>query len=121
MPFDGIVLKAVTEELQSELLHGRISKISQPTETEVILTIRNNRKNYQLLISIHPSYARIHLTDHKFINPFQPPNFCISLRKHIQNAIIEKIEQKELERILSIKLRAYNELGDQTYKTLLVE
>src|SRR5690625_6622399 len=58
MPFDGIVTKAITEELQEQLINGKLNKIHQPTNTELVLTIRNNRQNHVLLLSIHPMYAR---------------------------------------------------------------
>lgn len=121
MPFDGIVTRAVTRELQENLIGGRIDKIYEPTDTELILTIRNNRKNYSLLISIHPSYARIHLTETSFMNPETPPMFCMTLRKHLIGARIEQIEQVDMERIITISARGYDEIGDSAYHELIVE
>lgn len=121
MAYDGIVTKAITEELQEIVIPGRINKIYQPSETELVITIRANRKNHTLLLSIHPSYARIHLTNDKFQNPEQPPMFCMLLRKHLSGAIIEKIEQDNLERIVSISCRTRDEIGDETYTTLIIE
>ena len=83
MPFDGIVTKAITTELREKLIGGRISKIYQPTQTELLFTIRNQRQNFNLLLSIHPSYSRFHLTDTSFQNPEEPPMFCMHLRKHL--------------------------------------
>ncbi|HLR80264.1 MAG TPA: NFACT RNA binding domain-containing protein [Bacillota bacterium] len=121
MPFDGIVTKAVTEELTDQFVPGKITKIYQPTETELILTIRSKRKNHDLLISIHPTYARIHLTNDQYKNPQEPPMFCMVLRKHLAGAIVEKIEQDRLERIITFSLQSRNEIGDQSQKTLIVE
>lgn len=121
MPFDGIVAKAVTEELEHELINGRLTKIHQPTATDLVLTIRNNRINHVLLLSIHPRYARIHLTDDTFQNPKEPPMFCMVLRKHLSGATLEEIEQIDMERIILFRFRARNELGDISYKTLVVE
>lgn len=121
MPFDGIVLKAVVEELKQELVGGRIDKIYEPTDTELVLTIRNNRKNHSLVISIHPSYFRIHLTDTAFHNPSEPPLFCMVLRKHLIGARIENLEQLDLERIVCIDFRGKDEIGDVTEHQLIVE
>ncbi|MUV40025.1 uncharacterized protein JNUCC1_03909 [Lentibacillus sp. JNUCC-1] len=121
MPFDGIVTRAITQELQTNLLTGKINKIYQPTATELVFTVRANGKNNALLLSIHPAYARIHLTEDQYTNPAEPPMFCMLLRKHLTGAIIESIEQHEMERVLTITLKARNEIGDQTYKTLIVE
>lgn len=121
MPFDGIVTNAITNELQTKLVGGRINKIYQPTNSELILTVRNNRKNHSLLLSIHPSYARFHLTEDTYKNPNEPPMFCMLLRKHLSGAIVENIEQYEMERIVSFQFRALNEIGDAVSKTLMVE
>src|SRR5690625_1867108 len=121
MPFDGIVTRAITEELRAKLIGGRINKIYQPTNTELILTIRNQRQNHSLLLSIHPSYARIHLTKDIYRNPSEPPTFCMVLRKHISGAMIENIEQYDLERIVAIEVKGFNEIGDVVTKTLMIE
>src|SRR5690625_1657388 len=121
MPFDGIVTNVVTQDLKQLLIGGRINKIYQPTNSELIFMIRKSKTNYSLLISIHPNYARMHLTEVKLKNPAEPPMFCMVLRKHLQSALIEDIEQIELERIISFRFQAMNEIGDRTTKTLMVE
>ena len=40
MSFDGFFLHHMTEELRRELLGGRIQKINQPFEQELVLQIR---------------------------------------------------------------------------------
>ena len=121
MPFDGIVTRAVTTELQQKLVGGRIDKIYEPTNSELILTVRNNRENHTLLVSIHPSYARIHLSETEFINPAEPPMFCMTLRKHLIGARIENIDQLELERIITIDVRGRDEIGDTVFHQLMIE
>src|SRR5699024_4601496 len=118
MPFDGIVTHAVTEELNETLNGGRINKIYQPNPFELLLHIRNKRQNFQLLSSIHPLYARFHLTERSFQNPEEPPMFCMILRKHLANSLIEKIEQFDLERIVAIRFKGFNEIGDPVTATL---
>lgn len=121
MPFDGIVVKATVEELQETLLQGKITKIHQPTDTELILTIRSNRKNHPLLLSVHSTYARMHLTDDQFDNPPEPTMFCMVLRKHLSGAILDSIEQLGMERIIEFSFQARNEIGDWTARKLIVE
>ena len=60
MSFDGFFLHHMTEELRRELLGGRIQKINQPFEQELVLQIRSNRKSHKLLLSAPVSYT--HLT-----------------------------------------------------------
>lgn len=121
MPFDGIVTRAVVRELSEKLTGGRTNKIYQPTKTEIVITVRNNRQNYTLLLSIHPSYARLHLTEDTYRNPEEPPMFCMILRKHLAGAIIEEIEQYDLERVVTFRFRAIDEIGDAVTKTLMIE
>jgi predicted ribosome quality control (RQC) complex YloA/Tae2 family protein len=121
MPFDGIVTRAVTEELKKELIPGRIAKIYQPTPTELVLTVRSKGKNHSLLFSIHPTYARFHITEDTYKNPKEAPMFCMILRKYLSGAIIEAIEQKGMERIITFTLQSKNEIGDFSQKLLIFE
>ena len=51
MAFDGLFIHSLLQDLTPTLVDGRLSKIYQPFEQDLILTFRKNRKNYQLLIS----------------------------------------------------------------------
>ncbi|MEB3054570.1 MULTISPECIES: Rqc2 family fibronectin-binding protein [Bacillus] len=121
MAFDGLFTKAITHEIANSLQTGRISKIYQPSKYEVLLHIRANGKNQKLLISAHPTYARMHLTNQSYDSPALPPMFCMLLRKHLEGGFIEKIEQIDLERIIQITVRSRNEIGDESLKTLVIE
>ncbi|SDJ73495.1 Rqc2 family fibronectin-binding protein [Sediminibacillus albus] len=121
MAFDGIVTRAAVHELNQELAAGRLLKIYQPTETELIFTIRSQGSNKSLLLSAHPSYARFHLTNDTYHNPKTPPMFCMLLRKHLVGGFVEEITQHENERIAMFHIRGKNEIGDETEKTLIIE
>ncbi|PSL42211.1 putative ribosome quality control (RQC) complex YloA/Tae2 family protein [Planomicrobium soli] len=120
MAFDGLFTKAMTRELQS-LVTGRISKVHQPNQLELLLHIRAQGHNHKLLISIHPSYSRIHLTAMANINPSEPPMFCMLLRKHIEGGVITDVVQHEMDRLIIIKIRSKNEIGDDIERELHVE
>ncbi|MBM7578440.1 Rqc2 family fibronectin-binding protein [Jeotgalibacillus terrae] len=121
MSFDGIFTRAITSELTENLNGGRISRIHQPYQNELIMVIRAQGKNHKLLLSAHPSYSRIQLTEEQYENPSEPPMFCMLLRKHLEGAIIESITQKEMERIIIFEVKGRNEIGDVSYKQLIVE
>lgn len=121
MSFDGIVTKAMTNELKEQLESGRISKIYQPYKNELIFQIRAKGENKKLLLSAHPSYSRVHITNENYDNPAQPPMFCMLLRKHLEGSSIENIEQLDLERIIIFHIQSRNEIGDFSYKQLIVE
>lgn len=121
MSFDGFFLHHMIEELRRELVNGRIQKINQPFEQELVLQIRSNRQSHRLLLSAHPVFGRIQLTQTTFENPAQPSTFIMVLRKYLQGAVIESIEQVENDRIVEITVSNKNEIGDHTQATLIIE
>ena len=121
MSFDGFFLHHMIEELRRELVNGRIQKINQPFEQELVLQIRSNRQSHRLLLSAHPVFGRIQLTQTTFENPAQPSTFIMVLRKYLQGAMIESIEQVENDRIVEITVSNKNEIGDHIQATLIIE
>ncbi|MGG1678775.1 NFACT family protein [Neobacillus sp. NRS-1170] len=121
MSFDGLFTKAMVDELSRSLKGGRINKVHQPYKNEVILTIRANGVNQKLLLSAHPSYARVQLTNEAYENPSEPPMFCMLLRKHIEGYILEDLYQVENDRMIIFEIKGRNEIGDISYKQLIIE
>ena len=121
MSFDGFFLHHMVKELRRELVNGRIQKINQPFEQELVLQIRSNRQSHRLLLSAHPVFGRIQLTQTTFENPAQPSTFIMVLRKYLQGALIESIEQVENDRIVEITVSNKNEIGDHIQATLIIE
>lgn len=120
MALDGLVLRALIHELQP-LVGGRVHRIHQPFDRDLMLHIRNRGKTERLLVSANPTYPRLHLTEQKFENPLEPPMFCMIMRKYCENGIIESIEQIGLERIVHVNIRQRDELGDLSIKTVVIE
>ncbi|SHJ12922.1 Predicted component of the ribosome quality control (RQC) complex, YloA/Tae2 family, contains fibronectin-binding (FbpA) and DUF814 domains [Geosporobacter subterraneus DSM 17957] len=121
MPFDGIVVSAIVSELRQSLLFGKIEKVYQPESDEISLLVRAMGKNQKLILSASSSHPRIHLTHENKINPETPPTFCMLLRKHLHGGKIMDIRQVEFERIISIMIESYDELGSLAKKELLIE
>ncbi|UFJ43227.1 NFACT family protein [Brevibacillus humidisoli] len=120
MAYDGMVTRAVAAELQ-QLVGGRISRIYQPHPHDIVLAIRAQGGNHKLLLSANPTYPRLHLTSEDFVNPTEPPMFCMLLRKHCEGGTIEAIRQVDTERIIHMDVKARNELGDMIVKRIIVE
>ncbi|MDP5273353.1 Rqc2 family fibronectin-binding protein [Chengkuizengella axinellae] len=120
MAIDGLVIHALIHELQN-CVGGRINKIYQPNEHDIRIHIRAQGKNKKLILSANPTYPRVHLTEGTSKNPMEAPMFCMLLRKHCENGIIESIQQIELERIFHIQIRQRDELGDFNRKVIVVE
>lgn len=121
MAFDGITIANITKELQDKLTGGRIRKIAQPENDELILTIKSPGGNFRLLISASASLPLIYLTETNKPSPMTAPNFCMLLRKHIENGRITQISQPGLERIIRFDIEHVDEMGDLCQKTLIVE
>lgn len=121
MAFDGLFTHAMVHELNTTLAGGRIAKIHQPYPNEIFLVVRNNRKNYPVLLSAHPSFARTQISEIKYSNPQTAPNFVMMLRKHLEGAQLLGIEQIENDRIVKFSTTGRNELGDEEKSSLYLE
>ncbi|AQP52853.1 hypothetical protein CBF34_10615 [Vagococcus penaei] len=121
MSYDGILTHFMVNELQQTIINGRLSKIHQPYDHEIMLVFRNNGKNHTLLLSAHPSYARVQLTTITYKNPMTPPNFCMILRKYLEGSILTAITQIDNDRIIHLSFSSRNELGDLEEIVLVVE
>ena len=84
MAFDGITIANIAQELNQTIVGGKINKIAQPENDELMITIKNNRTVYRLLLSASASLPLIYLTDNNKPGPMTAPNFCMLLRKHMR-------------------------------------
>lgn len=121
MSFDGLVTRGVANELSKVLTGGKIEKIYQPENDELVLHIHAGKERHKLYLSSNSSHARIHLTEGADNNPPNPSSFCMLLRKHIQGGRISSIEQKDAERIVEISVDTINEMGFSVNKKLIIE
>lgn len=118
MPLDAICLRAVVGEIAPLIEGARIEKIQQPARDQVILLLRGNRR---LLLNAGANQPRIHLTKLLRDNPSQPPMFCMLLRKHLSSGRIVSAEQEPLERVVTLRIEAKDEMGEQSTFRLILE
>lgn len=121
MAFDGFFTHAVVHELNNTLATGRVAKVNQPYPAELIMTIRAHRHNYSLLLSANPTYPRMQITQIAYQNPAVPSNFAMTMRKYLEGAILESIEQVDNDRIIKMNFKTRDELGDQQRLILVIE
>ena len=121
MAFDGITIANIVQELRDTILDGRINKIAQPEADELLLTIKTSNGQKRLYMSASASLPLIYLTESNKPSPMNAPNFCMLLRKHINNGRITDISQPKLERIIRFEIEHLDELGDLCKKYLIVE
>ena len=111
MPLDGITLRFAVREAQC-LIGGRVDRATQPEKDMAVLMIRNENRNYRLLLSASPAMARFHLTDETFSNPPQAPMFCMLMRKYLIGGHIESLTQPYGDRAVCIVVNNRDELGE---------
>ena len=99
-----VLLGHIVDELKARLTGGVVSKIHQPGDRLLIIRVFVRGREERLLISTHPRFSRMHLTESVFENPRTPPRFAAFLRSRIGGARIEDIFQIDRERIVHIRL-----------------
>src|SRR6266849_10691485 len=110
MHIDAITLAAVADEWRVLLNGARIDTIIQPTGHSVALqcyapAIQQGQdgRNRWLYISAHPQLARAHLTALKPSKiASEPPAFVMLLRKYLEGARIEAVQQPRWERVIEV-------------------
>ncbi|MBS7654070.1 NFACT family protein [Candidatus Bathyarchaeota archaeon] len=105
-------IAAAVSELSNLVRGSRIGKIYQLNHKILLLKLRNpGGESLQLLIE---AGRRIHITKYDLEKPKKPPNFCMALRKHLENGVIEDISQYDFERISELLIRR----GGQKYRLI---
>ena len=104
MPQDAFTLRFVAKELSDALRGGKINKINQPEREELSLLIYTGTRTLKLVLNANASDCGAYFSAEERENPLAAPNFCMLLRKYIQNAEILAVEQVKFERILCFRL-----------------
>src|SRR5438067_6072681 len=109
MYIDALTLAAVADEWRTLLMGARIDTIIQPTEYAIAMqcyapgTSGEGGHNRWLYLSAHPQLARAHITALKPPKiASEPPPFVMLLRKYLEGARIETIQQPRWERVLEL-------------------
>lgn len=119
MSFDGVFLHQVVRQLQP-LTGKRINKIYLISDTEILFIIKGYQ-SFQLIVSAHSTYNRIHLTNRSYPTRLAPSNFIILLRKYVEGGIIRSITQAGLDRYLIIEVDSKDDIGDRITLQIYVE
>ncbi|MGX4598743.1 Rqc2 family fibronectin-binding protein [Faecalimicrobium sp. JNUCC 81] len=122
MALDGLVIHSIVNELSSKILGGKVDKVHQPENDELVLHIRNNKENFKLILSASSSNPRVYIAEnYKKENPISAPMFCMLFRKYIQNGIVVGVSQIGFERIIKISVESFDELKEKTTKDIYIE
>ena len=81
MALDGIFLRYIKHEIETEALGARVSQIYQPNRDELVFAMRTFNGNKKLLLSARANSPRVHFCGNTPENPASPPMFCMLLCK----------------------------------------
>jgi predicted ribosome quality control (RQC) complex YloA/Tae2 family protein len=94
-------IQILTQEFRKSLANSRISHISQSANETVELSFYHpDLPNQHLIVSILPLNPVIFTSVHKEAALPKPPNFCRSLRKHLEYAQLTSIDSHPGSRII---------------------
>ncbi len=120
MPQDAFHIRRSTIELNNLLVGGKINRISQVNKDELTFIIYTGKSTVKLILSANASNARVCLSAVEKEPLAIAPNFCMLLRKYLQNAEILEIRQYEFERIVEIDLHCTTDFSEAK-RTLVCE
>ena len=120
MAIDSFTVATVVNELNNNILGGKINKVLQPEKDEIILTIYS-KKTYRLLLSCGAVYPRLHITKNIKDNPETPYAFCMVLRKYLTGGTITKISQLAFDRVVTFSIENTSEMFDKVNFYLIAE
>src|SRR5699024_6681944 len=101
MAFDGLFIHSLLQDLSPTLVGGKLTKIYQPFEQDLVLNFRKDRKYHQLLNSANDQKPRCYITNDTLANPDVAPTNVMVLRKYLEGSVLRKIEQIGVERIVN--------------------
>ena len=121
MPQDAFTLRYLCEELNRIFSDGKVNRITQPSNDELVLTVYTGKRTVKLLLNVNPSAPRIGIVKTEKESPLTAPNFCMLMRKHLLSATILGMEVVGFDRIIKIDFIASGEFFDSVKKTVYVE
>ncbi|MDE7454113.1 MAG: NFACT family protein [Clostridia bacterium] len=116
MPQDAFTISYAAKELKELLVGGKISRIIQPAREELTFIIYTRSGNLKLDACLSARAARLSISDDEKPVPQVAPNFCMLLRKHLQNAEILDVAQPNFERIVYFDLKCVSDFSSSVMR-----
>jgi predicted ribosome quality control (RQC) complex YloA/Tae2 family protein len=96
-------LRRAARQLQDRLAGAVLRKVSQAGDQKLILSFETSDRKLHLLVSAHPDYARLCLTD--LPQKADPPgSFCEYMRAHLHGMRFGRIDVREGDRQIGMDL-----------------
>lgn len=116
MPQDAYTIRYVADELKGLLCGGKISRVIQPARDELTFIIYTGKINVKLEARLSAQDTRLSVASSEKPVPLSAPNFCMLLRKHLQNAEILDIVQPDFERIIYFDLKCVSDFSSSVMR-----
>lgn len=116
MPQDAFTIKYIAAELKALLVGGKISRIIQPSRDELTFIIYAGKGNVKLEACLSAQASRLSVSSDDRQVPQVAPNFCMLLRKHLQNAQILDVVQPDFERIIYFDLKCVSDFSSSVMR-----
>ena len=99
MSVSSFTIRALVSETNEQLAQATLDKVTQLGEELFKFSFKTREGKRDLLIE--PG-ERFNLTSYKLVAPPKPSNFVMLLRKHISGKRLEKIEQHNFDRVITL-------------------
>jgi predicted ribosome quality control (RQC) complex YloA/Tae2 family protein len=101
--FTSFDVAVAVHELKEALTDARVNKVYQFNEKTLVLKLHKTDKPPLRLVM--EAGMRLHLTTYALKTPKVPPAFCMALRKYLNGAWVDNVEQYEFERVATVHFR----------------
>ena len=101
--FTSFDVAVVVQELKEVIVGSRVNKVYQFNEKTLVLKLHKTDKPPLRLVM--EAGRRLHSTAYALKAPSSPPAFCMALRKYLNGAWVDDVEQYEFERVVTVHFR----------------
>lgn len=120
MVFDGFFLYHLINELNTNLEKSRLEKIYQTDDMTFVFVFYLKGNRMQLKLDVSPFQFGMYLTSKKTMVTIST-QFLISIKKHLEGAILNEIRQKESDRVAIFDFTVYDYIDGPIQKLLIFE
>lgn len=121
MGFDGLFIHRIVEILNEDIKGSRVNRVGLISNNEFLFNLYNPRMKKDLLITVNQNFTHITLTDKRYTYSTEQVHFHGLLKKHLEGAYIEEVSQVNFDRIVKIRFRHMDEIGNESFKNLYLE
>ncbi len=110
MSLDGLLVRALVDEIRQSLLGGRLQRIYQPDAITLALTIYRPPGRVTLVLSVDPHHPSLQIASPPG-SGLAPSPLILLMRKHLSGARLIGIEQRGWDRVITLHFEALDHSG----------